>query len=74
MFDPIKVSNTNFSFGFLCLKNILQKSLNGVDIEMLKVLAMTMKFRPNIVPEKSWGAKVNGTWIGTTGSVSLLTS
>ena len=39
-------------------------------MEILKVLATEMKFRPNIVPEKTWGIQINGTWFGTTGSVS----
>ena len=47
------------------------KSLGGVDVDLLKILAGKFKFRPKIVGEKTWAAFINGTWFGTVGSVSI---
>lgn len=47
-------------------------TLSGSDIDILRILATTSKFRVNVNPEKSWGSVVNGSWTGTIGSVSYL--
>ena len=52
------------------MRDYFKKTMSGLDMEILKILAKEMKFRPKIVPEKAWGGKINGTWFGTVGSVS----
>ena len=49
----------------------VKKTLTGIDIDILRFLAMTIKFMVNVVPEKTWGAQLDGKWIGSVGSVSV---
>ncbi|TRY72119.1 hypothetical protein TCAL_00277 [Tigriopus californicus] len=43
--------------------------LGGIDIDLLRIVAQKFQFKPNIRPEKTWGAVIDGKWIGTVGSV-----
>lgn len=44
-------------------------SLSGIDIDLLRIVARKFQFKPVIRPEKTWGAIINGKWIGTVASV-----
>ena len=49
----------------------VKNTLTGIDVDILRILATTIKFMVNIVPEKTWGAQFDGKWIGSVGSVGL---
>jgi hypothetical protein len=45
--------------------------IEGIDLELFKIVASHFKFIPSFSIERGWGRLINGTWDGTIGKVTL---